>query len=216
MSYNIKFILLGFFLTALSFLLCVLLGIPITLNWIEFIAVATSYTCTILFMLQKRVAYVYGVVSTFFLCLFFFTQGIFALAIFNGILVVSLIYGYWRWGPDGKPIPVTRIDSAKSFGGYALFFLIVGALFMLIVGGGSKMDLGLAAASATAQLMLDNKKIENWIVWIFINVFSIIFFINAGFYLLAVQFAFFLINALVALYRWREDLKAEGIVANAV
>ena len=216
MKMNIGLIILGIALTALSFAICLLFGIPITFNWLEFIAVATSYTCTILFMLQKRVAYFYGVISTFFLCLFFLSQGVLALAIFNGILVVSLIYGYWRWGPDGKPIPVTRIETLKSFSGYALFFLLIGALFSLIVGTGSKMDLSLAAGSATAQLMLDNKKIENWLVWIIINVFSIYFFIQVGFILLAIQFAFFLINALVALYRWNKDVKSEGELENAL
>lgn len=206
---NLVFIFVGVALTALSYLICLWAGVDIQFNWLEFMAVATSYTCTILFALQKRIAYFYGVISTFFLCIFFGLQGVFALAIFNGILVVSLIYGYFRWGPDGNPIPVTRIDNIKSLSGYVLFFFAVAFGFLLIVGGGSKIDLLLASGSAMAQLMLDNKKIENWLVWIVINVFSIVFFINQGFFLLAIQFAMFLLNAIVAFVHWKKDLKGE-------
>ncbi len=214
MKFNIMFIGLGFALTAISYLVCLVFGIPIVFNWLEFLAVATSYSCTILFMLQKRVAYFYGIISTFFLCVFFATQGVFALALFNGILVVSLIYGYWRWGPDGRPIPVTRINGVKSMGGYLLFFVIVACAFAFIVGMGSRLDLLLAAGSAMAQLMLDNKKIENWYVWIVVNVFSIMFFITQGFWLLAIQFAMFLVNAIVAIFKWRKDI-VKGEVVNA-
>ena len=204
---NLFYIFVGVALTTLSYLICLMLGIDIQFNWLEFVAVSTSYTCTILFTLQKRIAYFYGVISTFFLCVLFASQGVFALAIFNGILVVSLIYGYFRWGPDGNPLPVTRIDNFKSLAGYALFFLVVAAGFYLIVGGGSRIDLLLAAGSATAQLALDQKKIENWLMWIVINVFSIVFFMEQGMFLLAIQFIMFLVNAIVAFIRWNKEIK---------
>lgn len=211
MNMNILMIGMGFALTGLSFLLTAVLGVPVELNWLEIIAVATSYSCTILFMLQKRAAYFYGIVSTFFLCLLFFTQGMMALSLFNGILVLSLIYGWFRWGPDGKPLPVTLMKDVKSYAGYAFFFLAVCGLFRAVVGEGSTLDLMLAAGSATAQLMLDNKRIENWLVWIVINVFSIGFFLQEGLILLAIQFMMFLVNAVVALYRWHKDLEKEVV-----
>lgn len=212
MNMNILMIGMGFTLTGLSYLLATAFGVPVDLNWLEIIAVATSYSCTILFMLQKRAAYFYGIVSTFFLCLLFFTQGMMALSLFNGILVLSLVYGWFRWGPDGKPLAVSWVKTEwKAYAGYMLFFLAVCGLFRMIVGEGSTLDLTLAAGSATAQLMLDNKRIENWLVWIVINVFSIGFFLQEGLILLAIQFMMFLVNAMVALYRWHKDLKKEVV-----
>lgn len=207
---NLVYIFVGVALTTLSYLVCLWVGVDIQFNWLEFMAVSTSYTCTILFTLQKRIAYFYGVISTFFLCVFFGLQGVFALAIFNGILVASLIYGYFRWGPDGNPIPVSRIDNIKSLAGYALFFCVVAAGFYLIVGGGSRIDLLLASGSATAQLALDQKKIETWFMWIVINVFSVWFFLQSGFVLLAIQFGMFLINAIAALLFWYRSMNNRG------
>ncbi len=235
MKFNILMIAVGVVLTTLSYLVALsfgvqidptitnLFGFQIELGWLEAIAVATSYSCTILFMLQKRVAYYYGIVSTFFLCLFFYAGGALALATFNGILVISLLYGLWRWGPDGKKsLPVSRIEGVKSWAGYFAFFGIIVAAFSAIIGTNSKMDIGLASGSATAQVMLDNKKIENWIVWIIVNVFSIIYYIKMGWFLMAIQFVFFLMNAVFALYKWdilafyELKKKSEGVVENAV
>ena len=70
-SFNSIFIAIGIVLTVSSYLICMVFGLPISLNLLEFAAVSTSYTCTILFLMQKRVAYYYGVISTAFLCLFF-------------------------------------------------------------------------------------------------------------------------------------------------
>ena len=217
MKFNILMIAVGIALTAVSYLIAIafgvqfepnitsLFGFQIELGLLEAIAVATSYSCTILFMLQKRVAYYYGIVSTFFLCLFYFAGGASALAIFNGILVISLLYGLYRWGPDGKKsLPVSKIEGVKSWAGYFAFFGIVVGAFAALVGTSSKMDIGLASGSATAQIMLDNKKYPTWIVWIIVNVFSIVYFIKMGWFLMAIQFVFFLLNAIFALYVWKK------------
>lgn len=204
MKLNISLIIVGVLITAFSYFLVWCFGVPIVLNPIEFIAVATSYTCTILFLLQKRVSYAYGVVSTFFLCILFYTQGLLSLAIFNGALVLSLVYGYFRWGPDGKPIPVT-ITSDNSWANYILYFTCIFVIFYYFVGG-MITDNFLASASAMAQLMLDNKKIENWFIWIVVNIISIVLFWQQGMYLLMIQFIFFLINAIFALFYWKRGM----------
>lgn len=214
--YHTAMIALGIGLAGLSYLIAVAFGVEIVFNWLEFVAVATSYTCTILFCLQTRSAYAYGIISTFFLCWFFKSEGVMALATFNGILVLSLIYGYFRWGPDGNPIPVTRIETWKAWGYYFLFFLAIAVGFYSIVGFTnpdsiwlSLTDIMLAAASAVAQWQLDRKKISNWYIWIVINVFSIPYFFYQGYILLGIQFIFFLANAVVALYKWKETMKEQ-------
>lgn len=206
MNTHLLFTVIGAFITALSYGVALLCGVDITPNWLEAAAVSISYTCTILFMLQKRIAYFYGVLSTALLCAFFLTQGLAALAIFNGVLTLSLIYGYYRWGDDKNSIPVTRIN-AKGWAGYISFFIIIVVAFLAIVGYASPMDVFLASVSATAQLMLDNKKIENWCLWILVNVLSIVFFWQQGFILMAIQFTLFLANAIIALIRWNKDIK---------
>lgn len=203
MKLNLILIIAGICITALSYLIVCFFGVPITFNWIEFVAVATSYTCTILFLLQKRISYLYGVISTGFLCALFISQNLMSLAIFNGALVLSLVYGYFRWGPDGKPIQVSK-TSNKSWANYILYFVTIFLTFYGLIGG-MLVDNFLASASAMAQLMLDNKKIENWFIWIIVNIISIVLFWQQGMYLLMIQFIFFLINAIFALYFWKVE-----------
>lgn len=206
-SFNSIFIAIGIVLTVSSYLICMAFGLPISLNLLEFAAVSTSYTCTILFLMQKRVAYYYGVISTAFLCLFFYMTGVYALAIFNGVLVFSLVYGFIKWGPDRKAIPVTELEDWWGVLGYTLFGILVAGFFILVTGSGVPLDIILASLSAVAQLMLDRKVRSNWLVWILVNVISIYFFYQSGMYLLAIQFVFFLINAIVAWVKWGKDVQ---------
>lgn len=211
---HIVFIAIGVILTYLSMGVAMIIDPTVTSSVLEMAAVAVSFSCTILFALQKRVAYHYGVVSTALLCGLFVTQGVYALAIFNGLLTLSLLYGYVRWGKDESSIPVT-LTNLKGYAGYLAFFAVVYVVGKMILGVAvSPTDLALAAGSATAQLMLGNKKWENWIVWIVINIFSIVFFWQQGLALMAVQFVFFTINAIIALIRWRKDIQKE--VSNVV
>lgn len=203
---HVLFILLGIVLTYTSLGTALLFDPTVTTSYLEIAAVAVSFTCTVLFMLQKRVAYHYGVVSTVLLCLLFTTQQIYALAIFNGVLALSLVYGYFKWGSDDSSIPVSR-TTLKGWTGYVLFFVLVALLGKWMLGEVSSVDLFLASGSAMAQLMLDNKKVENWLVWIVINIFSVVFFWQQGLVLMSIQFALFGVNAIVALFRWNKELK---------
>lgn len=204
--YTIALLFVGLFLTAVSIFIPTLFGVDVKINQWEIAAAVTSYACTILFMLQMRVGYLVGVASTALWCIFFASIGMMALSIFNGVLVLSLIYGFFRWGADSTSLPVSRVDTLKSFLNYSLFAITVGIGFAVVVGVASPIDLVLASLSATAQLMLDNKKIENWMVWIIVNIASIVYFAYAGFVVSAIQYVFFLSNASFALYKWNKDL----------
>lgn len=200
----------GCTMSAISYPVANILGADIQFSLLEFSAVLTSYICTILCVTLNRSNYFFGIVSTFLYSMLFYQAGLPALALFNAILVVSLIYGYWRWGPDGNPIPVTDI-SWSSVPGYLAFALLVGALmtgvFRILDTEVMRIDVAIAGLSAMAQLMLDNKKRANWCVWIVVNVFSIYLFVNQGLYLVAFQYVFFLGNAFVGLYAWSKSMK---------
>lgn len=198
-------------LTALSYAI----GIPLgwtSFYWLEFLAVITSYSCTILFVWQKRFAYQIGILTTALYSVLFYQLGMVALAAFNLYLVFSLIYGWFRWGPDERSRPVGLIDK-KWYLGYiglaiAILLLYLGvynvidpnAIYEL-----NKIDVGLAVASGLAQFMLDNKKIENWLLWILIDIVSIPFFIYSGLFIVAFQYLFFLGNAVYGFMAWRKE-----------
>lgn len=213
-QYIIESIALAVLLTALSYGVGLWAGWIVALNWLEVFAVFTSYSCTWLCTRQSRWNYPIGVITTAAYSVLFWQWGMIALAIFNLYLVGSLIYGWFRWGNDEVTRPVTRIPF-KWYTGYGAIGLIILGLFLLAnlmlnptgLAGLNPIDVGLAVASGVAQLMLDNKKLENWTLWAGINVISIPFFLHNGLTLVAFQYIFFLINTVIGHIEWKKTME---------
>lgn len=207
-------------LTVCSYALGLELGWLDSVNWVEAFAVFTSYSCTLLCSLQTRWNYPIGAVSTAAWSILFWTQGMYALSMFNLYLVFSLAYGYFRWGKDENTRKVTE-TTFKESSLYGLFGIGVTTLFLVIVGlvgvfdgtgfvtsikNLSAIDVLLAALSGVAQLLLDNKKLSNWTVWIVVNIISIPYMFSAGLPVTAVQYVFFLGNAFLGYYLWKKSM----------
>lgn len=206
--------LIGFGLTILSYFVAHIAGwINIEdINHLEAFAVWTSYLCTWLCVKQTRLNYPIGIVTTFAYSILFWQFGLTALAIFNLYLVFSLTYGYIVWGSDENTKPVTY-SGPLSYLGY--IFVAAAIYFILVIIHGilgqeiGVIDIWLSVASGVAQFLLDRKKIENWIIWIGVNIFSIGLYFNTGLYIVAFQYAFFLANAFYGYYSWKKTMKSE-------
>jgi nicotinamide mononucleotide transporter len=216
-KYALESIGIAIVLTALSYGVGLGLGWITVLDWLEVFAVATSYSCTWLFTRQSRWSYPIGIVTTAAYSLLFYQWGLLALAVFNLYLVFSLIYGWFRWGPDDQTRPVSTIPLKwyPAYGGIGLailgLFLLANMLFNPAgLAGLNPIDVGLAVASGVAQIMLDNKKLENWRVWASTNVVSIPFFLYQGLTLVAFQYIFFLINTFIARSQWKKSMENQN------
>lgn len=182
-------------------------------------AVFTSYLCTWLCVHQTRWNYPVGVVTTLAYSILFWNLELFALALFNGYLVFSLIYGWFRWGNDNDTRPVTTVKWPWHLGYVVLAVGIYGLLWIIHTIMGQEMawyDIILAVASGVAQFLLDNKKIETWIVWILVNIGSILLFFgfitndpNAYQPIVGFQYIFFLLNAINGYYHWNKTIDEE-------
>lgn len=218
MKYFIESVVLAVILTALSYGVGIYAGWIVDLNWLEVFAVATSYSCTWLCTRQSRWNYPIGVITTAAYSVLFYQWGMLALALFNLYLVFSLIYGWFRWGSDDNTRPVTRIPL-KWYAGYGAIGLVILGLFLLAnmlfnpagLTALNPIDVGLAVASGIAQLMLDNKKLENWTLWALIDIVSIPFFIHSGLTLVAFQYIFFLANAVIGHIQWRKSMSPTAL-----
>lgn len=205
---------LGVVLTAISFGVGVGMGWVdyASLNWLEVFAVATSYSCTYLCVVESRWNYPIGVVTTLAYSILFFQWGLPAVGVFNLYLVGSLIYGWFRWGPDENTRPVTSISLKDIFPYSGLGIAIAALMYVVLVYFGAPivyLDIAVAAISGVAQFLLDNKRLQTWHVWAVVNVFSIWLYFNQGLYLVAFQYIFFLGNTIFGYYTWKGNMKQQ-------
>lgn len=210
---------LGLLLTAFSFGLAFSVGWVDAINWLEFFAVVTMYASAYLAVVEARWNYPVGIVTTFLYSILLFQWGMPAMGIFSLYMVFSLTYGWFRWGPDGNnTLKITKIKDAKGY----LFYVCFGIFIALIMAGcfavmtyiGYEanllaLDVLVASVSGVAQLMLDNKKIENWWVWKIVNVFSVVLYFTQGLYLAAIQYVFLLANTFYGSYKWKNSVNLE-------
>jgi nicotinamide mononucleotide transporter len=83
-----------------------------------------------------------------------------------------------------------------------------GAALLSSAFGGSMAwtDSMILAGTILAQFLLDNKKIENWIVWAVVNLFAIYTYWTIGLQLVAFQYVFFLANTVYGYLIWNRSM----------
>lgn len=205
---------LGLVLTVLSYAVGMAFGWVHSLNYLEVFAVFTSYVCTYLCVRERRINYPIGAISNAAYAILFYSFGLMGSAVVTAYLTFSLAYGWFRWHNDKetKPVafvevkwwPVYIVATALAFaGGWGIYNLTGAAVVWT--------DLVVMAGSILAQFLLDNKKMENWIVWAVVNVFAIYTYATHGLPLVAFQYVFFLLNAFYGLYVWNNSRKAERL-----
>jgi nicotinamide mononucleotide transporter len=199
--------------TIISYIVAFYAGWVTEPNWLEIFAVFTSYASTYLCVVQSRWNYPIGVITTIAYSILFYQLGLFASALTNIYLPLALIYGWWRWGPDGNTRPVTHLKFDLNLLWYPIVVaLSYGLVYVgLIVTGATLpgMDSLILVLTILAQFLLDNKKIETWIIWAIMNVIAIYVYFNSGLYLAAFQYVFFLANTVYGWYMWNNSINKE-------
>lgn len=203
----IQGVVFGVILTAFSYFVALNVGWITELNYLETFAVFTSFVCTFLCVMERRANYPIGAISNAAYAFLFFSFGLLASGITTAYLTFALAYGWFRWKSDTDTRPVGRVEL-KWIPAYILttaaFYGIV--LWIVSAAGGelALTDTVILIGTMLAQFLLDNKKIENWVVWAIVNVFAIYTYATAGLALAAFQYVFFLANTFYGYYMWNK------------
>jgi nicotinamide mononucleotide transporter len=134
-----------------------------------------------------------------------------------GLQVVYFVmsaYGWWAWlrGAAGHELPVTRAPRRVLFG-----VLAAAALATAVLGGALRhgtdaalpwLDAGTTSFSLAAQLLMTRKWIENWVLWIAVDVVYVYMYVVKDLHATALLYTLFLALAVSGLLQWRRSLTA--------
>ncbi|WP_396206130.1 nicotinamide riboside transporter PnuC, partial [Gemmatimonas sp.] len=122
------------------------------------------------------------------------------------------LYGWWHWwrgGPQHEAVVVTRTPRrhAVVLGGIIAVTWVTLAVITSRIPGVALpwLDSLLVAISLVAQWMMTRKLLENWLLWIAVDVVYIGLFINRGLPLTAVLYTVFLGLATLGFFQWRKS-----------
>jgi len=122
------------------------------------------------------------------------------------------VYGWYQWLHGGEQRTELRVSRASSrlLGALGVLnlalWLALAAVLRLTDAALPWLDALLTTTSLVAQWMMTRKILENWLVWIALDVVYVPMFISQGLYATALLYAAFLVLALMGFVEWRRSL----------
>ena len=142
----------------------------------------------------------------------FFGARLYADVTLQGFFIITSVVGWWNWLPGvrGAQLPVRRTRPAIVAGllaAAAVVAVIYGWLLHRFTDAYAPFpDSVVLAFSVLGQFLLMGRRYESWWCWLLVNSIAVPLFISRGLHVTAVLYAAFWLNAIVALFRWRQFL----------
>lgn len=154
-----------------------------------------------------------GIINVALFIVVFYQSRLYADMGLQAIYLVLSVYGWYEWlhgGKDHTELKVTRIPRTALLGGLAaglLFVPLLGSILRQATNADLPyMDSSLTSFSLVAQFYQTRKWIENWILWIAVDVIYVGMYIYKQLYLTAGLYAVFVILATLGYAEWRKSL----------
>lgn len=195
------------------------------MNSIEIVAAAFGVVSVFLSVRQNIWSWPTAIVNVGLYIFVFYESKLYADTGLQVVYVVLNAYGWYHWLYGGKnrtELPVTR-TSARVW----LLLVTLAATGAAVLGTllSQKTDAALpyidsmtTSTSLVAQWMMTRKLLENWIIWVAVDVVYIGMYIYKSLYVTAGLYFVFLILSAMGFVQWRQSLKkreAEAFVAAA-
>ena len=130
------------------------------------------------------------------------------------IYLVLSVYGWYQWLHGGAQRTELRVTRASprllvTLGVLNLAaWMALAAILRRTDAALPWLDALLTTTSLIAQWMMTRKILENWILWIAVDVVYVPTFISQGLYATAMLYAAFLVLALMGVVEWRRSITA--------
>jgi nicotinamide mononucleotide transporter len=153
-----------------------------------------------------------GIVSAVCYVVFFQQARLPGQSALQALLGAICVYGWWSWrrGAAEGPLVVTRAAPGVLAAALVATVAAGGAIGLLLQRSLESVapfvDGGLVAASLAAQWMAARKWIENWLVWIAVNVVSIGLYLSQQLVLTTCLYGLYLAMAFVGYRAWSRSL----------
>lgn len=183
-------------------------GSPVT--WLELVAFVLSVWMVLCNMRVNPLAWPLAIVASALYALLFAHSRLYGEA---GLQLVFIAVGFWGWwcwlrghGADGAPLRVHRLGSRGRWLAVAALVVLWPALALLLEHATDSdvpwFDALPTVGSLIGQVLLARKLVENWPVWVAVNIVSVALFAVKALWLTVVLYALFVVLALIGWRAW--------------
>ena len=184
-------------------------------SWLEIFAMLTGLAGVWLTIKENIWCFPVGIVNVTLFAWLFFTPGIqlYADALLQCIYVLLLFYGWLNWAEKNNkkeklsPVKITIVTAIKV-AIVSIIGAVILAFFLQKYTNASYpwLDSILTCSSLAAQWMIAKKKIENWVVWIAVDIIYIPLYIVKHLPLTAFLYFIFLVLAIIGYQDWKKNI----------
>jgi nicotinamide mononucleotide transporter len=186
-------------------------------DWLEWCAVVTGIISVYLSVKQKISSWPIALVNVALYFEFFRETGFYSGMWLQAIYFVLSLYGWYEWLYGGKnrtelKVSRTTLREAVIVAGLTALGAVVGAALVVRYTTNPTfpyLDSALTAASIAAQWMMTRKLLENWGVWIAVNLLYIGMFIATHHTPTAALYIGYVVLAVMGHMQWRRSYRAE-------
>jgi len=184
-------------------------GSPVT--WLEIAAFVIALAMVAANMRVNPVAWPLAITSSMLYALLFADSRLYGEASLQLFFVVVALWGWWQWlrgtGAGGAPLVVRHLSPRQRWL-VAAATLAAWPLAGLLLQHATDSDVPYfdalpTVASVTGQILLGRKFVDNWPVWVGVNVVSVALFASKGLWLTVLLYALFTVLSFVGWRTWR-------------
>lgn len=185
------------------------------LKFLEIIGFASGILGVWLTMKKNKWCFPIGLINVSVSLYLFFMQGLYADSLQQIVYIILLLYGWYTWNTPvsetQRLLVIGRLNSKEIFF-TILFIAIITRLLGTTLAEFTDAKLPFLDSFATscaflAQYFIARKKIETWILWMFVNVIYVGIYFNNEMYLYVVLFSIYGILAVMGWNSWKTELK---------
>lgn len=188
---------------------------------LELWATLTGLICVIMANLNMRHNFTVGIINCIGFGVLLFQVQLYSDVLLQGFFIAMSIWGFWHWSKkdaNAVPIEYMKMNNWRL----SVILTLIGTLvlahsidYIMWISGSilvdnyqhvhselTMLDAFTTCASIMAFTLMCQRKVEAWFYWCAVNVVCIFNYFTQGVVVLAAEYCIFLVNALIAMYRW--------------
>lgn len=187
--------------------------------FLEIISTLSGIACVYFQTQEKIIAWPFGILSVTLAVFIFYREMLYSDFILHMIYIVLNIYGWWYWLRQAqKPEMKDRMDTNITAISNLKFLFWLCAILLISFVWGSFMDKYFnasypfldaftTAGSLIAQYLLARKVLQNWLVWIVVDIVAVGVYYAKDLYFFSALFFVYLLLCIKGYRDWRNPRK---------
>lgn len=177
---------------------------------LEILAVVFTFICVYLTTKNRVSAWPVGIIGVVLYSIVFFQVQLYAEVILQIIFLIQSTYGWYNWSETKHkpPAPITKLTNLQRASWVGAIFAFTGILYNILIYTNASIplvDSFTTSVSLVANWLLAERKLDNWYLWIFVDLIYVGMFAYKMLYLTSALYLIFFFMAMYGLHNWKKE-----------